>query len=139
MEISKQEFGRVKRQLNMKEFKSSEEPTSSQKSPLTSRRSFLQTATASAALLAASPLARTEQAAQVPPVSNPQRADGTFAWQFPSADKHKTWEEYSFSIDRWWGDFPKDLPDSMDMFADNKWAIGSFTKFASNPVDRKSV
>ncbi len=62
---------------------------------------------------------------QAPTSSSPQRADGTFAWQFPSADKHKTWEEYSFSIDRWWGDFPKDLPDSMDMFSDNQWAIGT--------------
>ena len=68
----------------------------------------MQVAGASVALLASSSLARPEQAAQAPPSNSPQRADGTFAWQFPSADKHKTWEEYSFSIDRWWGDFPKD-------------------------------
>jgi predicted GH43/DUF377 family glycosyl hydrolase len=99
--------------------------------PLTSRRSFLQTAGASVALLASNPFAGAQQA---PATSNPQRADGTFAWQFPSADKKKQWEEYSFNIDRWWGDFPKDQPDAMDMFADNQWSIGPFTKFASNPV-----
>jgi predicted GH43/DUF377 family glycosyl hydrolase len=95
------------------------------------RRSFLQVAGASVALLSAGPLAPAQQA---PTSTNPQRADGTFAWQFPSPDRKKQWEEYSFSIDRWWGDFPKDLPDQMDMFADNPWAIGPFTKYASNPV-----
>ena len=118
----------------MNEVKGSPKETIRLTPSLTSRRNFLQAATASVALLASSPLARAEQAAQALSGSSPQRADGTFAWQFPSADKHKTWEEYSFSIDRWWGDFPKDLPDSMDMFADNKWAIGPFTKLASNPV-----
>lgn len=98
--------------------------------PLTSRRGFLQFAGASAALLASGPLA----GAQQPVNSNPQRADGTFAWQFPSADKKKTWEDYSFNIDRWWGDFPKDMPDAMDMFADHPWAIGPVTKYPWNPV-----
>jgi predicted GH43/DUF377 family glycosyl hydrolase len=96
-----------------------------------SRRTFLQAAGASVALLASPSMAPAQQA---PASANPQRADGTFAWQFPSADKKKQWEEYSFSIDRWWGDFPKDQPDAMDMFADNEWSIGPFTKFASNPV-----
>ena len=98
---------------------------------MSSRRTFLQAAGASVALLASPSVA---PAQQPPATTNPQRADGTFAWQFPSADKKKQWEEYSFSIDRWWGDFPKDQPDAMDMFADNEWSIGPFTKFSSNPV-----
>ena len=81
----------------------------------TSRRQFLQAAGASVALLGSSQIAKPQQVEQATPTSSPQRADGTFAWQFPSADKHKTWEEYSFSIERWWGDFPKNLPDAMDI------------------------
>lgn len=96
-----------------------------------SRRTFLQAAGASVAILASPSVLPAQQA---PANANPQRADGTFAWQFPSADKKKQWEEYSFSIDHWWGDFPKNQPDAMDMFADNEWSIGPFTKFASNPV-----
>jgi predicted GH43/DUF377 family glycosyl hydrolase len=96
-----------------------------------SRRSFLQTAVASFALLAASPSAGAQQ---TPSSLEQQHAEGTFGWDAPIPDKKKAWENFSFSIDRWWGDFPKDQPDSMDMFADNEWAIGPFTKFASNPV-----
>ena len=68
--------------------------------------------------------------------STPQHADGTFDWQIPNASRQKTWEDYSFSIDRWWGDFSHDLPNQMDMMADNPWAIGNFTKCASNPILR---
>lgn len=65
---------------------------------------------------------------------SPQRADGLFEWQFPSADNAQTWRNYSFSIDRWWGDFTHNLPEQMDMFADNPWALGPFTKYAGNPI-----
>ena len=63
-----------------------------------------------------------------------RRADGLFEWQFPDEDHERTWRERSFSIDRWWGEFTHDLPDQMDMFEDNPWAIGPFTKHAGNPV-----
>ena len=115
----------------MRKFNESTLQASAKAPWLSSRRSFLQTAGASAALLAAAPMAGARQAQDN---SNPMRADGTFAWQFPSADKQKQWKDYSFSIERWWGDFSKDLPDAMDMFADHPWAIGPFTKFAGNPV-----
>lgn len=57
-----------------------------------------------------------------------------FPWQFPSKDEEATWRKQSFSIDSWWGDFPHNLPDQMDMFGDNPWAIGPFTKSKHNPV-----
>jgi predicted GH43/DUF377 family glycosyl hydrolase len=57
-----------------------------------------------------------------------------FDWQFPSKDAEATWKERSFSVDRWWGNFSHDLPDQMDMFGDNPWAIGPFTKHPGNPV-----
>src|ERR1035438_110174 len=114
----------------MTEFKDS--PLQAAQTPLaTSRRSFLQTAGASFALLAASPLAGAQQG-QIG--TDQQHAEGTFGWDIPIPEKKKAWENFSFSIDRWWGDFPKDQPDSMDMFADHPWAIGPFTKYASNPV-----
>lgn len=53
---------------------------------------------------------------------------------FPSKDAQKTWKERSFNIDRWWGDFAHDLPDQMDMWSDNPWALGPFTKYAGNPI-----
>lgn len=66
--------------------------------------------------------------------ANPQHDNGMFDWQFPTKDAEKTWRDQSFSIDRWWGDFAHDLPDQMDMFADNLWAVGPFTKYTGNPV-----
>jgi predicted GH43/DUF377 family glycosyl hydrolase len=100
--------------------------------PAVSRRSFVMGAAAAAACtpLAAAALQDTGNK----PPNNPQDAKGMFAWQFPSKDKEATWHNQSFSIDRWWGDFPHDLPDQMDMFADNPWAIGPFTKHKGNPV-----
>ena len=65
---------------------------------------------------------------------NPQNEQGIFEWQFPTRDKEEAWRQRSFSIDSWWGDFPRDLPDQMGMFADNPWAIGPFHKFKGNPV-----
>ena len=62
------------------------------------------------------------------------RTDGMFDWQFPSQNKEADWKKYSFSIDRWWGGFPHDLPDLMDMFADHPWALGPWSKYAGNPV-----
>jgi len=66
--------------------------------------------------------------------ANPQNKQGMFEWQFPTRRKEEVWRQRSFSIDRWWGDFPRDLPDQMDMFADNPWAIGPFHKYEGNPV-----
>lgn len=59
---------------------------------------------------------------------------GLFAWQFPNPDKEKAWKNYSFSIDRWWGDFAHDLAEHADMFADFPWALGPFTKYTGNPI-----
>jgi len=98
-----------------------------------SRRSFL---AAAAAAATCSPFAgaSVQQAAPEKKRDNPQDEKGMFAWQFPSADNEATWRNQSFSIDRWWGDFSHDLPDQMDMFTDNPWAIGPFTKHMNNPV-----
>jgi len=60
--------------------------------------------------------------------------DGVFEWQIPNPERDRAWENYSFSVDRWWGDFARDLPDQMDMLADNPWAIGPFEKHTGNPV-----
>src|SRR5690242_8439538 len=78
----------------------------------------------------------TLMAQQEKTTSSPQHVDGTFDWQIPNPSRLKTWKEYSFSIDRWWGDFSHDLPNQMDMMADNPWAIGNFTKSPANPVLR---
>ncbi len=101
-----------------------------------SRRRFLFGATAAALAAAGMPLdAHTRQTAHQPvETPNPQHANGMFDWQFPTKDAEKTWKEQSFSIDRWWGEFARDLPNQMDMFADNPWAVGPFTKYPGNPV-----
>jgi predicted GH43/DUF377 family glycosyl hydrolase len=101
-----------------------------------SRRSFLFGATAAALAAAAMPLGGHAQEAPAAPAgtANPQHANGMFDWQFPSQDAEKTWRDQSYSIDRWWGGFAHDLPDQMDMFADNPWAVGPFKKYAGNPV-----
>jgi hypothetical protein len=101
-----------------------------------SRRTFLHGTLMAATATAAAPLCQAQGRATPPAVqrSNPQRADGLFDWQFPDTDKERAWKNYSFNIDPWWGDFSHDLPEQADMFADNPWAIGPFTKYASNPV-----
>ena len=60
--------------------------------------------------------------------------EGVFAWQFPNPDREKAWRHYSFNKDRWWGDFALDLPEQMDTFSQNPWAIGPFAKYPNNPV-----
>jgi predicted GH43/DUF377 family glycosyl hydrolase len=96
---------------------------------LVSRRSFVFAAAATACL----PLSGQQPDAGQQRV-NPQDAKGMFAWQFPGTDNEATWKNQSFSIDRWWGDFPHNLPDQMDMMGDNPWAVGPFTKYKENPV-----
>ncbi len=100
---------------------------------IVSRRSFV---AAVAAAVASAPLSRASQQGPVSDMhrNDPQDAKGMFAWQFPSADNEATWRHQSFSIDRWWGDFPHSLADQMDMFGDNPWSIGPFTKCTANPV-----
>ena len=62
------------------------------------------------------------------------KPEGFFQWQFPNEDAEKAWKRYSFSEDRWWGSFPKDLKPSPDVGKEYPWAIGSFKKFDGNPV-----
>jgi predicted GH43/DUF377 family glycosyl hydrolase len=57
-----------------------------------------------------------------------------FAWQLKTNDTQKAWENYSYSTERWWGTFPKDLPATTDMYKDNPWAIGPIIKHSGNPV-----
>lgn len=97
-----------------------------------SRRSFLKIAAASAAIAPLVNAGAQEGSASQP--ASFQDANGLFPWQFPSKDEEATWRKQSFSIDNWWGDFPRNLPDQMDMFGDNPWAIGPFTKSEHNPV-----
>jgi predicted GH43/DUF377 family glycosyl hydrolase len=113
-----------------------EGPTLTGEASALSRRSFLRGTLVAATAVAAGQLGQAQEpaapsAGQNP---NPQRPDGLFEWQFPSADKEKEWKRYSFNKDRWWGDFSHDLPDQADMFADNPWALGPFTKYRGNPV-----
>jgi predicted GH43/DUF377 family glycosyl hydrolase len=60
--------------------------------------------------------------------------EGQFQWQFPGKDKEKEYRNYSYSIDRWWGDFPKGLKAPADLFGENPWAIGPIVKYKKNPV-----
>jgi hypothetical protein len=98
-----------------------------------SRRSFLKSITASAAIPALV-VADAQQGGGGSQPASFQDAKGMFPWQFPSKDEEATWRRQSFNIDTWWGDFPHTLPNQMDMFGDNSWAIGPFTKSKYNPV-----
>ncbi len=60
--------------------------------------------------------------------------DNLFAWQLKTNDKKKAWENYSYSVERWWGAFPENLPQTNDMYKDYPWAIGPITKYGGNPV-----
>lgn len=60
--------------------------------------------------------------------------EGLLEWQFPDKDKELAWKNYSYSIERWWGDFPKDIKVPENIFESYKWAIGPFTKYEYNPV-----
>ncbi len=60
--------------------------------------------------------------------------EGVFEWQFPTQDKAARWNDWTFSEERFWGDFPRDLPADPDLFTHHPWALGPFTKYAHNPV-----
>lgn len=62
--------------------------------------------------------------------------EGMFEWQFPNKDNEKAWHYYSYSAERWWGDFPKDIKVPQDMYKTYSWAIGPCAKFEYNPVLR---
>jgi predicted GH43/DUF377 family glycosyl hydrolase len=101
-----------------------------------SRRRFLLGASATAlALAGASSIMAEEpgsqQVSDTPAtVIKQEDADHIYA----SREQPELWKSQSFSIDRWWGDFSRDLPDQMDMFASNPWSIGPFNKYSGNPV-----
>jgi predicted GH43/DUF377 family glycosyl hydrolase len=59
---------------------------------------------------------------------------GLFEWQFPDKNKEVAWENYSYSVKRWWGDFPKDIKVPKNLYESYAWAIGPFTKYEHNPV-----
>ena len=42
--------------------------------------------------------------------------EGVFEWQFPNKDNEKAWHHYSYSKERWWGTFPKDIQVPIDMY-----------------------
>lgn len=68
-------------------------------------------------------------------VTEQRGKEGFFQWQFPNKDAEKAWEYYSYSEDRWWGTFPKDLKiPSGDMYEEFPWALGPFEKHEANPV-----
>ena len=60
-------------------------------------------------------------------------ASGTFDWQLPNPGE-SAWRHYSYSESRWWGAFPKELEAPKDLFGENPWALGPFTKHPANPV-----
>lgn len=60
--------------------------------------------------------------------------EGIFDWQLTTADRLGTYNERLFSEERWWGDFPKDLPAPADLFGAYPWALGPFTKYLGNPI-----
>lgn len=59
---------------------------------------------------------------------------GIFEWQFPDKDKKLAWEHYSYNIERWWGDFPKNIKVPENLYESYSWAIGPCTKYEYNPV-----
>lgn len=59
---------------------------------------------------------------------------GLFEWQLPTGISEAEAAHYSQNKTRWWGDFPKDLPPAKDLFGENPWALGPFTKHPANPV-----
>lgn len=81
----------------------------------------------------ASTLALTVVAQKAKSVTHEGR-EGQFQWQFPSKDKESEYRKYSYSEERWWGDFPKDLPVVKNLFLEYPWAIGPLTKYKNNPV-----
>lgn len=60
--------------------------------------------------------------------------EGVFEWQFPNKDNEKAWHYYSYSTERWWGTFPKDIKVPQDMYKTYPWAIGPCVKYEHNPV-----
>lgn len=77
----------------------------------------------------------TDQAKVETALTDYQGEEGSFEWQFPNKDAEKAWKHYSYSKERWWGKFPKDLEaPAGDMYEANPWALGPFTKHAGNPV-----
>ena len=63
-----------------------------------------------------------------------QGEEGLFEWQFPTNDAEQSWQHYSYSAERWWGDFPENTRPSDNLFEEYPWAIGPFDKYEYNPV-----
>ena len=61
-------------------------------------------------------------------------SSGYFEWQKPQHDHQGAWEKYSYSQERWWGTFPKELAPVEDLYGQYPWAIGPFEKHAANPI-----
>lgn len=59
---------------------------------------------------------------------------GLFEWQFPDKNKEIAWKNYSYSVERWWGDFPKNIKVPENMYQTYPWAVGPFVKYEYNPV-----
>lgn len=60
--------------------------------------------------------------------------EGLFEWQFPDEDHEQAWLHYQYSVEKWWGDFPKDIKVPPNQYEYYAWAIGPFTKYEHNPV-----
>ena len=76
----------------------------------------------------------TNQSAKEKKLTEYKGEEGLFEWQFPTSDNEEAWKHFSFSTERWWGDFPKNTKPSDDLYAEYPWAIGPFTKYEHNPV-----
>lgn len=63
-----------------------------------------------------------------------ENQEGMFEWQFPNKDNKEAWHYYSFSTDRWWGTFPRDLQVPVDLYATYPWALGPCSKYEHNPI-----
>jgi predicted GH43/DUF377 family glycosyl hydrolase len=102
-----------------------------------SRRSFLFDASATVFALAATPsMAADAKKSSTPAdsIAHQQDTKPVFDHVFASREQPILWKEQSFSIDRWWGDFSRDLPDQMNMFVSEPWSIGPFEKYSGNPI-----
>ena len=63
-----------------------------------------------------------------------ENQEGMFEWQFPNKDNEEAWYYYSFSTERWWGTFPRDIQVPDDLYAAHPWALGPCLKYEYNPV-----
>lgn len=60
--------------------------------------------------------------------------EGFFEWQKPQKNHQEAWNKFSYSKERWWGDFPPETKAVLNLYESFPWAIGPFHKYEGNPI-----